>query len=154
MRNGLLTAAGAVLALALGGLVAAQDAPPPGEASTTTETGTVVSSSPTELVIEAEGGARHRFEVDTRTVVSGELKPGTRVSVEYAPLSGQRRLATRVSTAGGPSSGTSALGSSDEPGGTADPELPATASPIPLVGLVGLVALAGAVTLRLWRRDG
>jgi hypothetical protein len=175
MRRHLLLALAAAASLALAGNLLAQSSPvqvPPGT-PTSTVTGTVVSSSDSELVLDTTGG-RQRFVVDANSTLPAKLEAGARVSVEFHRLDGDRMHVARVTTAPSSTSprATAApivektpAASSDTPSDryaradkaerdaarerAADTALPHTASPLPFVALVGLVSLAGAAALRL-----
>lgn len=207
MRKTLLFCMAAASSLALGGPVLAQsEQGQPGQGQTpamtsssslkSTVTGTVVSSSDGELVIDTAAG-RQRFTVvsGTSDIPSG-LTAGTQVTVEFTTTGDQRQVARvtaspssstgattspSTSTSASPQTGASAVSTSpqDRPGTTAtrdrddddvtgaddpsrragamdrDPDddaLPATASPVGLAGILGLLALAGAAALRGLRR--
>lgn len=184
MRRHILLALAAAASLALAGNLLAQGTPvevPPGT-PTSTVTGTVVSSSGSELVLDTTSG-RQRFVVDANSTLPASLEVGMRVSVEFHRLDGDRRHVARVTTA--PSSSvpphavpppsekvTSAstdkasdrYARADRDSARADHDvaradratdatLPHTASPLPLIGLVGLVSLAGSAALRLASRS-
>lgn len=146
--------------------------------STTSVTGTVVSSSSTELVIDTASG-RQRFVVESGTSdIPANLTPGTQVTVEFRTLGGDQRQVSRVTAS--PRSGASSTSSSttqprspdptlsaqatrdadrDRRAGVADTDadrdddaLPATASPLGLVGILGLLSLGASGALRAWRR--
>jgi hypothetical protein len=104
----------------------------PAGTPTATITGTVVTSSPSELVIETPTG-RQRFIVDTSSSVPQSVAVGSRVSVEYHRLDGDRMHVARVSA-------------------PSDPSLPQTASPLGSAILLGIVSLGAASILRLHRR--
>jgi len=208
MRKTLLFCAVAVSSLALGGPVFAQDdqtqthsTQPTTTSSTSssaTVTGTVVSSSDNELVIDTATG-RQRFVVVSGTSdIPSNLSAGTQVTVEFRTSGDQHQVArvtasprggassTSSSSAMPPSSTTSSttpspadptLGAQatrdadrdadvttdidrDRRAGVADTDadpdgddaLPATASPLGLVGLFGLLSLGASAALRAWRR--
>jgi len=91
MRRHLLLALAMAASLALAGNLLAQSTPvqvPPGT-PTSTVTGTVVSSSDSELVLDTTGG-RQRFVVDANSTLPVKLEAGTRVSVEFHRLDGDR----------------------------------------------------------------
>jgi hypothetical protein len=158
MRRHVLLALAAAASLALAGNLLAQSTPvqvPPGT-PTSTVTGTVVSSSDGELVLDTTGG-RQRFVVDANSTLPAKLEAGARVSVEFHRLEGDRMHVARVTTA--PTSTTPRAGAAPIVEKTpaareraADATLPHTASPLPLVGLVGLASLAGSAALRLASR--
>jgi hypothetical protein len=132
-----------------------------------TATGKVLSTGNASLVIRtAEHGHAMTFMVSTTTLMPPALAAGSRVTVHYRPLGTTAQIAERVVLLGaepvsaGPlGDGTSGsqspapaltsmpptTGSSEEAPAT---ELPRTASPLPFVGLVGLVAFLGSALLR------
>jgi hypothetical protein len=102
----------------------------------------VISATSTELVIDSDAGERMTFALDPETSEVTSFTAGERVTVRY-----------RTS-----SSGTvfQAASIAVEPPVEVDEEttldrLPATASSLPLTGLLGLLALGGAAALRATR---
>lgn len=81
-----------VLALATLGSVAVADTTQP----TQIVTGKVISSTPTQLVVEADNGARTTFVVDKATMPS-TIMVGDKVSVNYQSQAGGSFRATNVS---------------------------------------------------------
>ena len=139
MKNRLILAVAALVGLGVAGSVFAQSDPVviPAGTPTATITGTVVTSTPGELVIETPTG-RQRFIVDTNSSVPQSVAVGSRVSVEYHRLDGDRMHVARVSAPG-----TSA---------SREGSLPQTASPLGSAILLGIVSLGAASVLRLHRR--
>jgi len=134
----------ALAALALAGNLLAQGSPvqvPPGT-PTSTLNGTVVAVSASELVIETPSG-RQRFIVDSNSTLPANLAAGTRVSVEYHRLEGDRRHVARVTTAA------PAPPRADAPPRLDDPMLPRTASPLLIVGALGLASLLASKALQI-----
>jgi hypothetical protein len=176
--------------------------------------GTVVSSSGTQLVIRTADGTQMTFMTDADTNKPADLKAGAPVTVRYHDMGGTMHAAS-VMASSGPSATTTAPTTATTPPGTsaaaapateptrpaADPtgndarmpqtptntttrvqdpatttperttapppaaapapataedtntaRMPATASPLPLIGLSGLFALAGGLGTRLLRR--
>lgn len=116
---------------------------------TQTVTGTVVSASDASLVIRTQGGEQRTFVVDTTTSLPQEdLEAGARVSVHFTETGDARFQATRVTT------DDAARAAADDMSGLGDPddELPATASPIPLLALGGLIGLVGGAAIRFSSR--
>jgi hypothetical protein len=166
-----------VLALALAVPILAQ--------SEQTASGTVVSSSPTQIVVRTTDGRQMTFVVDADSKVPGNLQQGSSVTVRYHDMNGTLHAAN-VSAGSGTGTATSTTQPAADPTGndartSAQPEttattgaqrdtttgttattdqepstgttrLPATASPLPLVGLSGLIALAGGLGVRALRR--
>ncbi len=155
-----------VLMLAIAGVVAAQmpDTTPPAPATTTalatsnTEisvSGTVVSWTSSELVIDKGAGQLMTFALDPKVLPATSFNAGERVTIRYHSLSGgtvyqvsnvavdtQPRVAETQPKA--------------EPRNyevttPADPQLPRTASGLPLLALLGLLAAGGAVAVRVVR---
>jgi hypothetical protein len=130
------------LALVLAGAATAQQAQPaqpqPSSAESaalestseeTTVSGTVVSATSTELVIDSDAGTRMTFALDPSSTTRFEVDE--RVTVSYhTETGGTVHQALRVA---------------------AEPRLPATAGSLPLIGLLGLLAVGGAVALRVAR---
>ena len=81
-----------VLALATLGSVAVADTTSPVQIVT----GKVISSTPTQLIVEADNGARTTFVVDSSTIPS-TIMVGDRVSVNYQSQAGGSFRATNVS---------------------------------------------------------
>jgi hypothetical protein len=153
-----------ILALAAFGTVAVADSTIP----TTIVSGKVISSTPTQLVVEDSNGARTTFVVDASTVPS-TIMVGDRVSVTYQSQAGGSFRATNVSATAladletsepalndsstlppaspsydGASTSSTVADSSLDNDLSAD-TLPATASNLPLVLLLGVLALGGFI---------
>jgi hypothetical protein len=187
-----------ILALALAAPVMAQ--------SEQTATGTVVSSSASQIVVRTADGRQMTFAVDADSNVPSNLQQGSSVTVRYHDMNGTLHAANVSATGGtGSSTATPTTGATATTGSTptgtsatsatatqrstptADPtgndartqqdpataatpqdtgttgatslatdtdtsRMPATASPLPLVGLSGLLALAGGLGARALRR--
>jgi hypothetical protein len=123
-----------------------------------TVSGKVVSSSSSQLVIRTDDGRQMTFNVDSTSTVPAGLRDDARISVRYHELAGGTFHAANVTTTAAPTTTTPETRTDmpQEPATTAaaEPtrELPATASPLPLVGLSGLLALAGGLGARALRR--
>jgi len=147
--NRILVAMLSLGVLALAGPAAAQ--------TIDTVSGVVVSSTADSLVIRLDDGSQRTFVTDTTsTLPSGRLAEGSRVTVRFDPLDGGRSRAANVALAliapaerpaDRPTTPEPAMreGSATRPSA---PALPDTASGMPLQGLAGLAALAGALLLR------
>ena len=136
-------AAFAVATLAFAGAAAAQ------ATSDSTVSGVVVSSTSDSLVVRLDDGTQRTFVTDTTTTLPpGRLVEGNRVTVRFHSLDGGRWQATTVSFAGDQGAVERSPASPDRPG---DASLPSTASPMPLLALIGFAGLAGAAALRLLR---
>jgi hypothetical protein len=193
-----------ILALALAAPVMAQ--------SEQTASGTVVSSSASQIVVRTSDGRQMTFMVDADSNVPSNLQQGSNVTVRYHDMNGTFHAAnvsagttgSTATTPSTPTTGATATTSSTPTGTsatsapptqrttpTADPtgndartqqdparpttaaqdtgttattgttaqdtdtdtgRMPATASPLPLIGLSGLLALAGGLGARALRR--
>ena len=152
-----------VAALALAIPLMAQDAK--------TTSGKVVSSTPGQVVVQTDDGSQMTFKVDAQSTVPTGLSAGSRVTVTYHELAGGMFHAASVAVS---DAGTSPTMNTQEappprPATTTTtaqepmPErttttptpgrMPATASPLPLVGLAGLLSLTAGLGLRALRRN-
>jgi hypothetical protein len=151
MRRQFLLGLAALAALALAGNLLAEGSPvqvPPGT-PTSTLNGTVVALSTSALVIETPNG-RQRFIVDANSTLAASLAAGTRVSVEYHRLEGDRRHVARVTTpAPAPQRADAPLGARSLDATLDDPTLPRTASPLLIVGVLGLASLLASKGLQI-----
>ena len=104
--------------------------------------GEVVSSTSTELVIDSDAGERMTIALDPDTSEVASITAGERVTVRYrTSSSGTVHQVASIAV---------------EPPAEVDEEttfdrLPATASSLPLLGLLGFLALGGAAALRFAR---
>jgi hypothetical protein len=129
-----------------------------------TVTGVVVSSTIDQLVIRTDTGREMTFVVDSATTLpAGTLNPGSSITVDYRLDADNNYDAIIVRT------GTTGLDrgayreDQADPAASADPatgaldadraDLPATSSPMPLIGLLSLGALAGSLGARYWRKS-
>jgi hypothetical protein len=129
-------------------------------------TGRIVSTGNTSLVLRTDDhGHSIPFVIGTTTDMPPGVTPGSRVTVHYHAVGVDRQMADRVvlleprvasAAVGQAASGAqapmpaSSPATPEQPGST---ELPRTASPIPLVGLLGFAAfLASALVRALERR--
>lgn len=128
------------------------------------ETGRIVSIDPVAgtFSIETDDGDRilYRAEPSTRmmrggaTVELGDLAVGTRVTVSAAEAEGSGpRLASQVTFAAADAddAGTRTTGQTGDPEASGE-RLPSTASPLPLIALLGAGAVAAALLFRRMRR--
>jgi len=141
-----------------------------------TVTGTVVSSSPTQVVIKTDDGRQMTFNVDAQSTVPAGLAAGKPVTVSYHDMGGGTLHAATVtvSSAGTPSTTTNPPATTNdtyanttratapaaqEPMESAGAKtrttrrMPSTASPLPLIGLAGLLSLTAGLGLRAVRRS-
>jgi len=125
-------------------------------AATTSEvsvSGKVVTSSNTELVMDSDAGQRMTFALDPK-IVPATFTVGQRVTVQYHTLSGG--TAYQASTiALDPQAKVETQAKVepqvDETTAPASHKLPRTASNLPLIGLLGLLAVGGAVAVGVAR---
>ena len=144
--------------LALAFTAAAQyDTPSPSAAPTTDMTrsamGTVVSVSESSLVIKTENGDQMIFTRDTGSTIPVMVSVGSSVRVDYeTPEPGVFHVSNVIVNAGG-SDMTSQRDATTPSTTTTETEaLPKTASPLPFVGLLGLMSLGGAVLIHSLHR--
>lgn len=161
-RTLLLTSA---LMLAIAGAAAAQMAdttkPVPDATATlatsnseTSVSGTVVSSTSTELVINSDAGQRMTFVLDPKILPAASFTVGGRVTVQYhTSSSGNVYQSSTVALAPQAKVETPAKVEPQANDATTpvSPRLPKTASNLPLIGLLGLLAMGGAVVVRVAR---
>jgi LPXTG-motif cell wall-anchored protein len=141
-----------------------------------TITGTVESVTDTALVLQTTAGT-HTIQFDNRTSKPAVLNVGDRVAIDYTRTSTGVMIATAVRPEGaitetGVTTGTATstgvsvseseadveAGAAEaeadlEADVSADSELPETGSELPLVGLIGLLALLAATGFRVARRN-
>jgi hypothetical protein len=110
---------------------------------TQTVTGTVVSSGSTQIVLDTATG-RRTFIVDADSDVDSDVIAGSRATVEYNTFADGRLHAEEVDLE-------MAAAAAPAPVQMAS-DLPQTASDLPTVGLVGLIALAGGLAIRFARQ--
>jgi hypothetical protein len=125
----------------------AQSDYPSGTPTGTSVSGTVVSTSGDELVLRtATGEQTYRL---SSTVDRTGLTPGATVTLWYdAPgTAGSPATVTRV-TMGSTDHGTTTPRTT-----TSEDELPATAGFLPILGLIGILALSGGLLMRKGRRS-
>lgn len=139
-------------------------------------TGTVVTVSADNLVVRTATGEMS-FKMAATVDRPANLAAGSQVTVMYTPPDpgyGNQNVATKITMAGAtsaeqpksqtpmssePTTQTPAAQESRQPaertssaGGTKSEELPATASPLPLLGLLGLTSLGVGFAMR-WNRS-
>ncbi len=140
-----------------------------------TITGTVESVTDSALVLQTVAGT-HTIQLDNRTTKPATINVGDRLTVDYTRTSTGVMIATAVrpegatTTTTGVTTGTTAgsvtateteadleasaeADTSLDTGASADSELPETGSELPLVGLIGLLALLAATGFRVARRN-
>lgn len=159
--------AGSAVLLAIAGSAVAQMASNPEAAQTSAYSGpemavsgAVVSSSSTELVLDADTGKRLTFVLDGKTFPTRTFNLGERASVRYHSMIGGAGLhaagvalepLAKVETSATVDTTTSVETRSNDTTTANTSELPDTASALPLVALFGLLALGGAIVLRVAR---
>jgi hypothetical protein len=137
-----------------------------------TVSGTVVSSSPTQVVVKTSDGRDMTFMVDAQSTVPSGLVAGNPITVVYHDMGNNTLHAARVTSSGTttaprtttttpattteprPSSQSAPMPESTTPAATPEstPRMPATASNLPLVGLAGLLSLTAGLGVRALRR--
>jgi hypothetical protein len=155
---------------ATAGNSATASAPATAPAGAMTQSGEVISSSANELVIRTSAGDRKVYTVDAMTVPATPFNVGDRVTVSYNSLAGGGYHASNVTldtaasadleddtmsnTTTYNSTTTTTTGTStydanaSQQSSSLDARLPDTASNLPLIGLLGLLALAGGWLFR------
>ena len=114
--------------------------------------GTVVSSTSTELVIDSTAGKRMSFALDRNAIPAANFTVGEHVTVRYHSLSGGT-VYQAANIAVDPQAEVDPM-TKVEPqnydvAATDSSQLPRTASNLPLIGLLGLLALSGAAVTRV-----
>jgi hypothetical protein len=110
--------------------------------------GKVVSSTSTQIAIDSDTGERTTFILDPKTAAATTFAVGERVTVQYHRTSdGTVYQATSI-TVVPPVKVEAQVAEVTTP---APASLPATASRLPLIGLLGLLAVGGAVAVRVAR---
>jgi hypothetical protein len=161
-----ITGVCSLLALSLVGPVVAQ-APQVVNGPDLVATGTVISVGNSSMAIRTQDhGHPISFVVSTTTVMPASVTVGSRVRIAYHAVGTTGQIADTVTLLEGPPVATSALAQPPTPPDAApapraadsqEPArsvaaLPATASPFPAIGLLGLVALLASVSLRALER--
>jgi LPXTG-motif cell wall-anchored protein len=161
-KNRLLIAL-AIVALLGAGALAAQD-------DSQNITGTVVSATPTSLVIQTADGQKS-FILDAESQTPESLSAGNQVTVDYRSNDQGEMVVSNVTLEVGGAMEDSHVASTEPEAAPAPSEesagqpadlsanngdasatsLPATGSSLPLIGLLGLAALAGGLVLRQTR---
>ncbi|HET9481675.1 MAG TPA: hypothetical protein VFP98_07965 [Candidatus Polarisedimenticolia bacterium] len=140
----------ATAALLTAGAVRAQSSSDPAYVS-----GTITSSDSTRLVIRTDDGDMVTLTLDSQSVLPAALTPGARIDVKYITASDGALRAVEVRPVGAQPSGPESYSASATASGetTGTEALPQTASPLALIGLVGLASLiTGAGLRRLSKR--
>lgn len=135
----------------------------PKDAENTTVTGKVVSTSGSTLVIETDTGTRMTFDT-TGTTLPSAASMGTRIQIAYAPnqTGGVTRLSTvrlapvtdtAIADAKYHTTGSAGTVGASVPADmyASNRNLPKTASLLPLVGLLGVLALGAGFAVRFVR---
>ncbi len=149
MRN-LILSIGACSALLISSLALAQtgemDMPAPGTTPTLTASGRVAETTGTTLTIVTETGDRLSFYVSDPSRLPMNIALDQSVRVAYQrQTDGAFRVVnvTSIPAAGAGKTSTTAI---------EDEALPQTASPVPVIGLFGLLAIGVGVGLRTFTR--
>jgi LPXTG-motif cell wall-anchored protein len=134
--------------------------PPPVPDDATVLEGEVISSNSKEIVLRTKTGEARTFSIDAVSAPSTPFNVGDRVRVAYTTLPGGVYQASDVSLWSSAdlgladnddamTSSSSTYTSSTTQSSTLDARLPDTASNLPLIGLLGLLALGGAWLFRV-----
>ncbi len=136
-------------------------------------TGAVISSDANRLVVKTDNGQEMVFIITDKQVDASMFRAGDRVTASYTTLAGTGAVVSKVVAAPAlvttttttytpPAAETKVTTTTVVPA-TATPYdskaeqtsdvLPATASPLPLVALLGLLGAGGAATIRRFRRS-
>jgi hypothetical protein len=110
--------------------------------------GKVVSATDTELVIDTDAGKRMTFALDPTTTRATTFTAGERVTVNYHSASGGTVFQAATITVEPPAEFEPSV---DETATSSSSRLPETASALPLIALLGLLATGGAVAVRIAR---
>lgn len=118
-------------------------------------TGTVVSSTSNTLILDLVGGEMMTFLVDSGSSVPSGLDAGSTVRIQYHEIvgvAGNTLHAANVTTVSGTGTSNNRTADFDRPmtasnattpyGATNARQMPRTASPLALIGLAGLAAVA------------
>jgi RNase P/RNase MRP subunit p29 len=108
---------------------------------THTHNGTVVSVTDNTLVITTDDGRRVSYNRDAMSAFPASLVAGQRVRVEYNEVEGGTYHAANVTVLPADTQTRTATGYATE-------RMPMTASPFPLLALLGAVALGAALSAR------
>jgi hypothetical protein len=168
----------AVFALLLAAPLGAQSAQPPGHLDTPGSTytnGTVVSQSADSIIIRADTGETRTYLIDGATVGVKSFEVGTRVKIDFLLDDQGRAVAKEIMgfVASADAAASDLAPQAEEPVAESDvtfdtapesetafdadeemtdDELPATASPLPLIALLGAGALGSGLGLRYLRK--
>lgn len=151
-RNTMILMAGALLTvLSVAAVAQAYDQDPAATQDmekTNTVMGTVVSISPASLVVKMAGGDQMIFIRDMSSRVPTTLSAGDAIRVDYETPEPGTFHATNVAieTAASNSAPVSQGATPNE-----STSMPKTASPLATVGLLGALALGGALAVRMIR---
>ncbi len=139
MRRLILTALSVLLASGLALSTAAAD----------TVTGTVQSVNATTLVIRTDSGQTRNIEISSGVNLPTGLKNGDRVTVDFS-TSGAAMTANNVTLVANMNRTNSDQDDMNNRNNVSNGNgnLPRTASPLPLVALLGVLALSGGFLLR------
>ncbi len=145
--------------------------------SSETASGTVVSTDSRNITVRTDSGQQMSFTIDpSSSGIPSNVRTGSRVNVTYTTSADGTYRASDVmlssdpgssstgssSSSSGSTSGSgmnkssSMSGTTESSGATSASEsehLPRTASPLPLIGITGLIALGGALAFRLSQRS-
>lgn len=125
-----------------------------------TVSGTIVSTTGDQIVITTDAGQRMTFNRDVSFTMPSGLAVGNRVSVTYRGIDANDYTVNRIVMADNTVTGTttttdnttSTTTSTYGTTNTYDTDLPGTASPMPLIGLLGALGLAAGTAIRALKR--
>ena len=123
--------------------------------------GKVISSTPSTLVIETDAGEQMTFLVDSGSDIPATMTPGDRVNIAYSTNDVGKYHATTVTMTSARSTDRSVTYTESDRNAdrsrTAmndDDHLPRTASPLPLIALIGALSVGAGLGLRVVTRLG
>lgn len=115
--------------------------------------GTVVSSSSTTLVVKTEAGDQMTFKLDSQSAVPTQLKADDKIDVRYQIMDDGTFQVAEVRTVGSQPESTGTTGQTGAPAQESGSKpLPRTASPVVLIGVIGLGSLGAAAGLKALTR--
>ena len=116
-------------------------------ASDISVSGEVVSSISTELVVDTDAGSRMTFALDPKATPASSFTAGQRVTVKYHSASGGTVYQAASIAVEPPTE----VERPDDVTTSSSDRLPDTASALPLIALLGLLAAGSAVAIRIAR---
>jgi MYXO-CTERM domain-containing protein len=122
-----------------------------------TVNGTIVSTTGDVVVITTDSGQRMTFTRDAAFTLPSGLVAGNRVTVTYRGADPSAYTVNRIVMVDNTTGASGTYGTTTDNTGTStystsDTDLPGTASPVPLVGLLGALTLGAGAAIRAIRR--